>query len=491
MATWDRYKSNITGLEITPQKGARFTPRFYNFDTTGTIWSDTLPVAVLSLSPLVQYANTNIAWDVSQSVSGSDTINTFDLTFGGGGATDLTAQDWSVDPTSGNVQYTTPGTYTVTLYVTDTTNGNRSSAAKQQVTIIDEADEDIATANTASKVYIATADDGIYTYVSGAAPAAANTGLSGGDLNVASGRLHPAYAGLAAGSQHYWMCNDNGLAYSVDGCDTYTKITKATLGDPLNAAGDATPPDTDDLDEITVAFDPRDLRRVYLLRLTDSTWNASNSPRAFIYFTDDYGGTWQSRGVGTSGNFDLVLSANGAGRDALAVSQSGDNVFVALEDDSGGDQIVFNYDAATEFVPITGCGGIGFELNADDWSPRGTGDLTADGSSRVLTATEHPSNGIWYISFQVGKPERALRLWDSCDNMPGGCTGTASERMIVNISSVSVTPTSTAAARCTAGSKGIVWNQAGAPPSGDQEISWMEVLYSASFTMTLTISEAS
>jgi len=247
-------------------------------------------VAKLKMTPQVQFINTNIAWDVSASRIQLGTIDTFDLTFGGGGATDLTGQDWSVDPLTGNVQYTTVGQYTATLFVTDTL-GNRSQAATLTIDIVDIAD-------SIAKIYIATSDTGIFTYVPGGTPVTANTGLSGGDLNSNSGRLNEHFQGLPVGQQHYWQCNDNGLAVSIDGAATYTKITKATLGDPTNTAGDGSPPDTDDLDEISVAPDPQDIRRVYLLRVTDSTWNASFAPRAFLYWTDDYGVSWLSFGIG-------------------------------------------------------------------------------------------------------------------------------------------------------------------------------------------------
>lgn len=256
-------------------------------------------MAVLILTPTTQFTNTNIAWDVSNSVSATGTIDTFDLTFGGGGATNLTGQDWAVDPLTGNVQYTSTGTFTVTLYVTDTA-GNRSQAAKQEVTIIDGADEDLTLGGSGgtSKVYIATSDTGIFTYTTGNAPATANAGLSGGDLNVNAGKLHPAYAWLPSSQQHYWFVCDTGVIYSTDGAATWNKITKAALGDPTNTAGDASPPDTNDLDEVALAFDPQDRDRVYVLRVTDATWNASNDPRAFLYWTDDYGATWTSFGIG-------------------------------------------------------------------------------------------------------------------------------------------------------------------------------------------------
>ena len=290
MATWDRYKSNTTGFETIAQKGKNFRPRFFCDDATDGVYITKAPVAKLKMTPLVQFINTNIAWSVSASRSSTGTIDTFDLTFGGGGASDLTSQDWDVDPLTGNVQYDTVGQYTATLFVTDTLS-NRSQAATLTIDIVDiEA--------VISKQYTATSDAGIFTYIPGGTPTAANTGLSGGDLNSKSGRLNEHFANDPVDQQHYWQCNDNGIAFSVDGCATYTKITKATLGDPTNTAGDGSPPDTNDLNEISTAPDPQDIRRQYLLRMTNATWNASFDPRAFLYWTDDYGVSWLSFGIG-------------------------------------------------------------------------------------------------------------------------------------------------------------------------------------------------
>ncbi len=159
---WDRYLSNTTGFEIKVEKGVRFTPRFYCDDTTGTVYITKNPVAVLILDPIVQFINTNIAWDVSNSVSATGTIDTYDLTFGGGGASDLTGQSFAGAKT-GNVQYTSTGTFTVTLTVTDT-GGLVSQPAKQVVNIVD--------IQSINKVYIATDDTGIFTYLPGGTPAA-------------------------------------------------------------------------------------------------------------------------------------------------------------------------------------------------------------------------------------------------------------------------------------------------------------------------------
>ena len=287
--SWERYTSNTTGFETVAQKGKNFRPRFMCDDAIG-VYTTKAPVPKLKMTPLVQFINTNIAWDVSASRTQSGTIDTFDLTFGGGGASDLTGQDWDVDPLTGNVQYDTVGQYTATLFVTDTLS-NRSQAATLTIDIVDiEA--------VISKEYTGTSDTGIFTYLPGGAPVTANSGLSGGDLNVSMGRLNPHYKSLPVGQQHYWFACDTGVIFSTDGAATYTKITKATLGDPTNTAGDGSPPDTDDLDEISVAFDPQDIRRVYLVRVTDATWNASFDPRAFLYWSNDYGVSWLSFGIG-------------------------------------------------------------------------------------------------------------------------------------------------------------------------------------------------
>jgi hypothetical protein len=296
---FDRYKTNTTGFETLAQKGKNFQRRFFADETAIGPYQIKAPIAKLKITPQVQFINTNLAWDVSASRSPTaDAIDTFDLTFGGGGASDLTGQDFDVDPTTGNIQYTSTGQFTVTLTVT-TDAGNRSQPATVTVDIVD----DDVTASTSgfsgvSKVYIATDDSGLFTYSSGGTPATANTGLSGGDLNENSGKLNPHFSHLPVGQQHYAAVNDNGFILSVDGAATYTKVSKADLGNPTNTAGDASPPTTTDLDEISIAFDPKDVRRIYVLRTTNSTWNASFDARSFLYWSDDYSVTWLSTGIG-------------------------------------------------------------------------------------------------------------------------------------------------------------------------------------------------
>lgn len=284
MATWDRYKNtNPTGLEIRVRSGGTFHPRSYCDDPTlgpVGIYVAKEPVCKLSMTPNPQFSNTNIAWDISDSVSSTGTIDTFDIAWGGTtDIGDLADQAWASDPKTGNVQYTTPGTYTVTATVTDLL-GKTSKEAKLTVTIIE----------LEATAYIGTTDGGLFTLTPTAGPTAANTGLSGDQLKFRAVHIHPAYKDLASNQIHLWACTADGVSYSADGGGSWTNISKATLGAPENAAGDDPAPATADLDQIDIAFDPQDVNRVYLRRGT--------ATRTWLYWTEDYGANWDNESVG-------------------------------------------------------------------------------------------------------------------------------------------------------------------------------------------------
>jgi hypothetical protein len=224
--------------------------------------------------------DTDIAWDISQSRSTTGTIDEFFIDWGGTtDIGDLSNQAWASDPKTGNVQYTTVGTYTVEAYVVDLLN-EKSKRAKIEIQIVEPVE----------RVYIGTSDSGVFVMDDGGTPTASNSGLSGDDLDVRAIRLNPHYADLPQGQQHVWLCAKTGLAYSTDGASTWTKISEATLGTPTNTAGDDPAPASSDLDQIDLCFDPQDSRRLYLLRTT--------STRAWLYTSSDYGASWSNTQVG-------------------------------------------------------------------------------------------------------------------------------------------------------------------------------------------------
>lgn len=282
MSAWDRFKNDQrTGLEVYLQSGAVWTPRAYCDDPSATgIYSNKAPVCKLAVSPRTQFTGEAQAWDISDSMSATSTIDTFNIDWGGD--TDIgniSAGDWATDPLSGDVVYDEAGEYTIEAYVVDLL-GVESQHVFLTVVVTDPIE----------RIYIGTSDAGVFISDNGSEPAASNSGLSGDDLKLRAVRLNPHTAESQAGDQHVWLCTATGLAYSTDGAATWTKISKADLGTPANTAGDDPAADTDDLDQIDLCFDPQDQQRVYVLRTT--------ATRAWLYYTDDYGATWSNEQVG-------------------------------------------------------------------------------------------------------------------------------------------------------------------------------------------------
>lgn len=282
MATWDRYTNTVTGFEVRARVGAVHYPREFCDDPLGGLYLDKDPICKLKMTPKTQFVNTNIAWDISESSTSTDTIDTFDITWGG--TTDignLAAQDWSSDPLSGNVQYTTVGTYTVQAYVTDV-SGNRSKVQKIEINIVSYVN--------LQRLYIGTTDGGCYILTPSTGPTAANTGLTGNHANFRSLRLNPHFSDLTTNQQHLWAATEDGVAYTVDGANSWSVISKASLGTPTNSAGDSPAPTTSDIDPRDIAFCPQDPQRVYV--------TCTTATRTWLYYTDDYGATWSNIQVG-------------------------------------------------------------------------------------------------------------------------------------------------------------------------------------------------
>jgi len=84
-----------------------------------------------------------------------------------------------------------------------------------------------------------------------------------------------------------WGATADGVIISVNGGTVWTLVDKTALGDPVNTIGDAPAPVTADLDQIGVNV--LDNLNVQVLRTT-----VTPNKRAWIYFTNDGGGTWSN-----------------------------------------------------------------------------------------------------------------------------------------------------------------------------------------------------
>lgn len=278
--SWERYTSKVTSLETRSYLGPAFYIRSFCDDPTGTTYLSKPPVCKLKLTPRTQFANVNIAWDISGSRSATGTIDTFDIDWGGTtDIGDLAGQLWASDPKTGNVQYTTVGKWVASATVTDTL-GKKSAPCKVEVNIV----------TRDQRLYIGTTNGGLFILTPTTGPTASNTGLSGNHPNFRALHVHPAYADLQTEQQHLWAATGDGVAYSVDGGANWSVISKTTLGAPENAAADSPAPVTADLDQIDLWFDPANQNVIYLLRTT--------ATRTWVYKSGDYGATWTNNQVG-------------------------------------------------------------------------------------------------------------------------------------------------------------------------------------------------
>lgn len=287
---FEDYNESPVYVRPVAEIGKRWIPRFFCDDDT-TVYTSKPPVAKLDIPPVV-FVNDTVAYKTSESRHATGTIDTFDLDFGGPTNTgDITNGNWSTSP-DGNIQYTAIGEYEAELIVTDTL-GLNSQPARVKVIVIDPSNI------RADRLYIATDDEGLWIFENGdTQPSQYNTGLTGGHLNLVSGRLNPYTRFNPKTSHHYWAATQGGVIYSTDGCATWNIINSADLPNPTNTANDANPPTTTDLQQHCIVFHPTNPQIVYLLRSTNAAWNASNASRVYWYFSTDYGQTWESKGIG-------------------------------------------------------------------------------------------------------------------------------------------------------------------------------------------------
>lgn len=148
------------------------------------------------------------------------------------------------------------------------------------------------------RIYVGSTDKGMFVIDPDGTVTQKNTGLAGSFLNFVSFDVNPQLINFDVSKHVLIGATDGGFVYTVDGAENWNTVASASLPNPTNTAGDGSPPTSADLDEVSVAFDPQNVHRWYLMRKTDSTWNATKDPRIFLYWTDDAAENWTSFGIG-------------------------------------------------------------------------------------------------------------------------------------------------------------------------------------------------
>lgn len=116
--------------------------------------------------------------------------------------------------------------------------------------------------------------------------------------------------------------------------------------------------------------------------------------------------------------------------------------------------------------------------------PRGSGDLTIDGNPRTLTAAFEPASGFWYIAVNVGSIGNS-NYATNCDNMPAACVDTADEAFEVEWTSASPDIVDSNWGLCING----VHSAGELAESTPTDVSWFELIGTASFTADITFSD--
>ncbi len=262
-----------------------FIPQGYCDDAI-VVYLTKPPICKLTLTPRSQGPNINIAWDISGSRAPTGTIDTFDISWGG--TTDignLVGQDWAVDPKTGNVQFLFPGRYYVRATVTDTL-GVRSQPCILVVTVLEGI---IPTINT--YIFAASDIDGIFLLLGGAATDL-TVALSTNHKKIRDLTINPLNAQSPLNQINLAASTAAGVIITPNGGTTWTTVSKAQLGDPVNTAGDLITPVTADLDQSSIRYSANG-NQIWLMRET--------ATRFWSYLSEDNGATWTNFQVANSG----------------------------------------------------------------------------------------------------------------------------------------------------------------------------------------------
>lgn len=264
-----RLKTTEMAFDTTVISGPIVSPRFFCCTAGNVVGVTKEPVAVITLTPTVICLGDAMAYDGTSSFDPDGAIANYLWAFGDGNT--------SVAG-SGNHTYAATGTYVVTLRVTDGTGLHGTAIVR--VIVIDCDAEGVL----ASELFVGHKTAGAFYRSMTGAWAARNTGLTGNWLNIRDLKLSPHYKFGPSTTRHAWVATQAGVAHSEDDMVTWA-LHYTDMSDPVISESGGSAVAKADLDWYCIAFSPyKD--EVFIL--------AGTATRAWIYWTDDYGVTWDS-----------------------------------------------------------------------------------------------------------------------------------------------------------------------------------------------------
>ena len=255
---------DASAYKFTTQLGPVFKPRMFCCSDPNTlgIADGKEPVAIIELDPNPATTNSDVDYSGTLSYDPDGSVTGYAWTFESHSPASGTAS-------SGTLNYSTAGTYTITLTVTDGTS-LKSTPASTELVVLDPT----------VKAYVATSD-GVF-YSDGTAPLSwddKNSGLSGDDLKANFVIIDPATQTASESSKTIWRATDGGIQVSNDGGDSWTEKNPGTV---TNTWSDGTAPTVADLE-----FKWLEFAGGYLFAIAN--WqNGSGDERSWVFYTADF-----------------------------------------------------------------------------------------------------------------------------------------------------------------------------------------------------------
>jgi hypothetical protein len=255
--------AGATAWRFNSELGPVFTPRFFCCTDPNDlgITDGKAPVAVIELDPNPALVNEDVDYTGTASYDPDGSIASYAWTFESHSPSSGTVS-------AGTLNYSTAGTYTIQLTVTDGTD-LQSTPAREELIVMEPIFAGYAA--TSSGVFF-TNTEGTITWSD------KNSGLSGDDLICWDVKIDPATQALPEANKAVWRANRGSILVSNDGGTTWGTATPGTVTNTW----------ADDPAPVPGSVDWRQLQFLGERLFAIGTWqNGSSEWRSWLIYTDN------------------------------------------------------------------------------------------------------------------------------------------------------------------------------------------------------------